>query len=167
MRAAPSGPPRFARWQYLEQLEPPHAGAWDAGGLDCLPVRQQLAQPGAALIVGGPAGLALEDRFADSAVGRQLNGEPDAQSVFGSGVMAFVDAAVHGQPERPGFGRGLESGGFRGDIHPGRIIPLPVCRGASSSSSEASTAIAGCLAPQRSSSRYRCIDCFYRWRRTY
>src|SRR5262249_15695523 len=49
-------------------------------------------------------------------------------SIFGSDAMAVVDAAVHRQYERLRLRRVPEPGGFRGDIHPWRMIPPAVAR---------------------------------------
>src|SRR5690242_8861427 len=101
---APLSDRRLAVGAVLEGLEAPCHRARKAWRLVRRRAHDQQVEPPPALVVGGHAVFALEDRLLDPAVRRDLDRVPDREPVGRHDMVRLVDAAVDRESQRPGLG---------------------------------------------------------------
>ena len=102
----------------LEGFEPSLHRSRQTRCLGGLRAGDEEPEPPPALLVRGHTIGALEDRLLDTTVGRDLDREPDGQSVRRHDVVVLVNAPVYGQSHGLCLGGAAEPSGLSLDVHP-------------------------------------------------
>ena len=93
----------------LERFESSRHRARQPGRFDRVRTDDELVEPLPAFVVAGHSIRALEDRFLDAAVRRDLDRVPDRKAVGRDGMVRLIDAPIDGQSHRLRLGRRPQS----------------------------------------------------------